>query len=316
MKTNSSVKDLGICDRGREWAQFFLMRLRGLAGRDDFGWLWENIDEYERSLFHFTGKHLKTATVLEVGYGARPYRLLALLSMGVAARGVDLDAPILRGRLEEFSLVYENNGFERCLKSFIRFFCFDWKQRSDLRRAFRGRGFELMIPERVGQELIVEDASSAVMNERIAPNSLDLVFSEDVFEHIPSATLPLLVANLARWIKPDGVALIRPNIFTGITGGHLVEWYAHKVGESTPRKSEPWEHLRKKRHRANTFLNELGLSEYRMLFSEHFEILEEKITHPDLGRQYLTEEIRRDLRSFADQELFSNQILFTMRPKC
>lgn len=315
MASNSSVKGLGFRERFREWSKFFMMRFRGLWSREDFGWLWKNIGEYEAGIAEFAGKKLTGSAVLEIGYGARPYRLLSLLSMGVNARGVDLDAPLLRGRPSEFAAIYRKNGPERLVKSFVRFFCFDWKQRSDLRRELRGKGLALRLPERDGKEFIVEDAGSAAMNEIIAPASLDFVFSEDVFEHIPADALPLLVANLAKWLKPGGVAFIRPNIFTGITGGHHVEWYAGNVDRPLARKTEPWEHLRKKRHPANTFLNGLTRADYRKLFAPHFEIVREQVTHPDLGRQLLTDEVRRELAAFSDDELFSNQVLFILKPR-
>ena len=53
---------------------------------------------------------------------------------------------------------------------------------------------------------------------------IDLVCSEDVFEHIRLSSLERLVPRMAAWLAPHGIALIRPNVFTGITGGHLVEW--------------------------------------------------------------------------------------------
>ena len=315
MASNSSVKGLGFRERLREWSKFFMMRFRGLWKREDFGWLWKNIAEYEAGTAAFAGKKFTDAAVLEIGYGARPYRLLSLLSMGVNARGVDLDAPLLRGRPSEFAAIFRKNGLERLVKSFVRFFFFDWKQRSDLRRELRAKGFDLRVPKSVGKEFIVEDAGSAAMDRIIAPASLDFVFSEDVFEHIPADALPLLVANLAKWLKPGGVAFIRPNIFTGITGGHHVEWYASNVDRPLARNTEPWEHLRKKRHPANTFLNGLTRADYRKLFSTHFEIIQEKVTIPDLGRQLLTEDVRSELAAFSDEELFSNQVLFILKPR-
>ena len=315
MASNSSIRGLGIGGKIRDWSKFFMMRLRGLWKREDFGWLWRNIAEYEAGTAEFTGKKLTDAAVLEIGYGARPYRLLTLLGMGVNARGVDLDAPLLRGRPSEFATIFRKNGAERLLKSFVRFFCFDWKQRADLRRELRGKGIELRVPKSAGKEFIVEDAGSAAMNAIIEPASLDFVFSEDVFEHIPAESLPRLVANLAKWLKPGGVAFIRPNVFTGITGGHHVEWYSSQVDRAITRKTEPWEHLRRKRHPADTFLNGLTRADYRRLFAQHFEIVREKATNPDLGRQHLTDDVRRELAAFPDEELFSNQVLFVLKPR-
>jgi len=55
-------------------------------------------------------------------------------------------------------------------------------------------------------------------------DSLDLLISEGVFDHLQRDTLEEVVAAIARWLRPTGIALIRPNVFTGITGGHLIEW--------------------------------------------------------------------------------------------
>ncbi len=81
------------------------------------------------------------------------------------------------------------------------------------------------------------------------------------------------------------------------------------------RRSEPWEHLRRKRFRANVYLNELMRADYRRLFSQHFEIVEERVTKPDLGREYLSPEVAEELKRYSDEELFSNGVLFVLRPK-
>ncbi|SRR5713101_4399963 len=79
--------------------------------------------------------------------------------------------------------------------------------------------------------------------------------------------------------------------------------------------TEPWEHLRKKRFRANVYLNELIRADYRRLFSEHFEIVDEKVTKPNLGREFLSPEVAEELKDYGDDELFSNGVLFVLRPK-
>lgn len=135
-----------------------------------------------------------------------------------------------------------------------------------------------------------------------------------MFEHIGRDSLEELVQRMAAWLRPGGLALIRPNIFTGIVGGHLLEWSRASIGErDRRRRSEPWEHLRKRRLTANTYLNEMTRAQYRVLFERSFEILEEQVAQPDLGRDYLDESARADLASWADEELFSNQTLFVLR---
>jgi len=143
----------------------------------------------------------------------------------------------------------------------------------------------------------------------------DLIFSEDVFEHVTRTSLEALVPKMARWLKPDGLALIRPNIFTGILGGHLAEWgYPSVLDPTQRRKSTPWEHLRARRFPPNTFLNEFRRSEYRELFSRAFAIVREEVLLPDLGREYLTDDVARELDAYPEEELFSNKVLFVLRP--
>ena len=160
-------------------------------------------------------------------------------------------------------------------------------------------------------DLLVGDAATS----DFGTEPLDLVYSQDVFEHIPSAGIVAIMARLVSQLAPNGLALITPNVFTGITGGHLPEWYWDSEDDDSPHRSEPWEHLRKKRYQANTWLNRLSRKDYRQLFSCHFEIVEENVQAPNLGRHRLTPEIKAELAQWNDEELFSNTVQFVLRPK-
>ena len=81
------------------------------------------------------------------------------------------------------------------------------------------------------------------------------------------------------------------------------------------RKSEPWEHLRKKRYQADTYLNQLSRAQFRELFGKRFDILEERVQFPDLGREYLSPAVRDELSAYDEEELFSNQVMFVLRKK-
>lgn len=270
--------------------------------------LFDEIDEYDALLQRYSGVTLDEAVVFEIGFGARPYRQIALQSRGIDIRGVDAEVPILSGRPSLFVDVLRCNGFERAAKSLIRHAIFDRGQQQAFRRALRRRGLTFHLdPGR----LIVADARLT----EVEPESLDLVISEDVFEHLQRDSISDVIAAMARWLRPTGIALIRPNIFTGITGGHLMEWSRAAMRQSrTRRKSEPWEHLRQRRFRANTYLNELTRADYRGLFRTHFKILEERVTQPNLGREHLDARVRAELAAWAEEELFSNQTLFVLRP--
>lgn len=63
------------------------------------------------------------------------------------------------------------------------------------------------------------------------------------------------------------------------------------------------------------YLNGLTRAQYRELFSEDFEILEEHVRYPNLGSQYLTENVAAELSGFGEEELFSNQVQFVLKPR-
>jgi hypothetical protein len=274
----------------------------------DFGPLFADLDAYDELLRAHAGRGLADARVLEIGYGARPYRLVALISMGVDAFGADAESPILRGTLAEYRTAFRTNGIERVAKSLVRHTLFDARERKAFRNQLASRGRDVRIePERFQ----VADAATL----EIPDGSQDLIFSEDVFEHVNQESLATLVPLMARWLKPDGLALIRPNIFTGITGGHLLEWNRRSLAVGRRRRrTEPWDHLRAQRVQPNTFLNRLWRREYRELFGRHFEIVDEQVALPDLGREYLTGAAAAELADVPDEELFSNQVRFVLRP--
>ena len=290
-----------------ELARIFLMRLRGALDHSAVEGSIADVQDYERQLKKHTGRRLENARVLEIGYGARPIRLFVALALGADITGIDLDVPLIAGSPREIINMYRRNGLERVVKSAIRFACFDLLERHSLARALRERGTRLRIDQR---RLLVGDASAL----ELTPESLDLVYSEDVFEHMPERSIRRLLPKLAAWVGHKGICLIRPNIFTGITGCHLTDWFSvAEVEADRRRRSEPWEHLRKRRFSPTGFLNGLTRVQYRQLFGEQFEIIEERVRYPNLGRRYLTPEVAKELVEFGVDELFSNQVQFVLK---
>ena len=55
------------------------------------------IDTYAEDLNKYSNVDLKKARILEIGYGARPNKLIAMISLGYNAFGIDLDRPLLLG---------------------------------------------------------------------------------------------------------------------------------------------------------------------------------------------------------------------------
>ena len=303
--SNSSAR-LPISWKIHELVSLASDKTRDLLSGDRIPAVLRFCDEYDGLLRKYAHCALKDAKVFEIGFGTRAGITTALVSLGVDAYGVDLDAPVLRGTWRELAEAYRKNGLERVMKSFIRFYAFDWVWRRRLGQEFKRRGRILFMPE---GRLLVRDAASVNWPDE----SLDLICSESVFEHIPIPSLEPLLAKMARWLKPSGLALIRPDIFTGISGGHLLEWF--DLREHRRRRSEPWEHLRKRRFHGNVYLNELTRADYRRMFSQQFEILEENVVDPDQGRKFYTPEVAAELKQFGEDEIFSNGVQFVLRAK-
>jgi len=305
----SSPGAVRLTHKTRENLDLLASYARGRQKAKDLDMIFEDLEEYDELLRSHCGKPLAEAAALEVGFGPRPHRLLAMLARGVDVIGVDMEVPLLRGRPAELARIRRKNGTERMVKSPVRFALFDRAERSRLRSRLAERGERLVLDER---RLLVRDAPTL----DLAPGSLDLIVSEDVFEHIARPALAELVARMRSWRSPTGLALIRPNVYTGITGGHQNEWGRWSFdGVQPTRRSGAWDHLRDRRTEANSHLNELWRRDYRELFAADFEVLEERVKVPGLGREWLTPALGDRLGHVPDEELFSNQVLFVLRPR-
>lgn len=255
------------------------------------------------------GRPIRDLKVFEIGYGARPYRLIAMINLGIDSFGVDLDAPLLSFRIGDFLQIYRKNGGERLLKSLLRFLIGDIAETRQIRRMIEGSGGQFHIPR---ERFLVGDAAEVLAHV----DGVDVFLSEDVFEHIPRKFLGLVVARMATILPPHGIAIIRPNVITGISGGHRVEWFQANIGKRwCAGWSEPWGHLRAPCLTGDTYLNKLTRADYRSLFEEHFTILHEQEKLPGLGSSYLTDAIAHELARFSRDELFSNQVLFVLGRK-
>ena len=309
--SNSSVGGIGIWRRIKYFFGLSVLYLRRYRDGHDFSGLHNALEDYRHCLDRYGAKPLEKSKVVEIGFGARPLRLTAMNALGIDATGVDLDRPIVRGTLSECLDTWRKNNIERALKSIIRFWLNDRRERRAMFDSFGDRIRSREVPV---EKMVVSNASDPAFWKSYGVNT-DLIVSEDVFEHIPVADLEKIVDEMHASLSPEGLALIRPMIYSGISGGHQLEWYPHTIGKNISRETEPWEHLRRDRHPANTYLNKLLRQDYRTLFERQFEILEELEKQPDLGRELLTPEIRDELSDYSDDELFSNNVLFVLKPR-
>ncbi len=274
-----------------------------------------SITEYESVFREITGKELSSARILEIGYGARPLRMFWLRSLGYNVMGVDLDRPVLFGGVNEFFDMWKKNGGQRFLKSIVRHFVFDRSEWRGLDKVLKGRGLDGLVIE--ADRFVVKDASLLDFRA-LYPEGADFIYSEDVFEHVPGPALEMLLANLAKALGANGCAVFRPHIFTSITGGHLPEWYPHitrvRSSDRLDCRSEPWEHLRKRRFKANTYLNEFRIIDYRRVIERHFKIVSEVNYDQELGRRFLNPTVMADVQGIGEEELLLNNVRFLCIP--
>jgi SAM-dependent methyltransferase len=306
-RSNSSGQQVRFHRKLIEGYQFFRMRVDGLSAQEAIAHQYiDMVEEYRNTFAKYSIGNKPLGRVLEIGYGARPICLIVMQSMGLDARGIDLDRPILKGTVTEFAQVLRRNGLDRCLKSLVRHTLFDRSERNALAKALRSRGYEYRVDT---ERFLVGNAAQL----DTAGGGFDLIVSEDVFEHIPKIDLEQVVGNMVHLLNPGGVAIVQPCIFTGITGGHFFEWYPHLVDADIERRSKPWDHLRDNAYPANCYLNRLTRSDFRSMLSKHFSIVEETEKYPDLGRQYLTDDVRVELAEYSEHELLSNNVKYVLR---
>jgi hypothetical protein len=301
-----------------------MMRYRGRNSFDNSRNL-ARISEYsEIAASH--GISLRASQILEIGIGQRPYLGITLFGLDYDYIGIDLDQPVYPPSLKKLLAVYRVNGGLRMLKTLVRHFVFDRQEYCVLLRSLnlspgRLRQSRVLVQANaadVDLEQILGASSSRRTTEELSEVPL-VVISESVFEHIPLDELERIMINLKEYAESARrklLVLTRPTIFTGICGSHLTEWYHHAVYSKAPKQSEPWEHLRKKRFIADTYLNQLSRADFRSLFARAgFDILNEEVEHPGLGQEFLNDSaLRQELSMYPEEELLSNEVMFELAP--
>jgi SAM-dependent methyltransferase len=307
-KSHSSLADLGAMQKLRDNLAFFRMKLTRPVDEAGFNAMFESLDELASTCERLTGRALTESRVLKIGFGSRPAELIAMMSMGIDVTGIDLDLPMVRFSIPRFFRIMRRNGAERAVKTAVRNLFFDRADYAVLRKGLERRGHRVRIEPR---RFLLGDACTYDYGD----SKFDVIYSQNVFEHIPPADLETLVARLGSLLAPGGIAVVTPTIYTGIIGAHLTEWYPFEVDSDIPKVSEPWEHLRKNRYTANAYLNRLSRADYRRLFTKYAEIVEETPLDWNLGRKWLTPEVREELKDWSEDELFSNETRFVLRAK-
>ena len=144
--SKSSLKSTPTRDRIREWIALARLSISD-AGNRDFSDLQASYNLHDQYARKYLARPLNSCKVIEIGYGARPNRLIWFFGQGVDIAGIDLDQPILRGSPAEFLNVFRRNGWERALKTIGRWYINERRLRSVLLAELsRQRGKTLVLP--------------------------------------------------------------------------------------------------------------------------------------------------------------------------
>jgi SAM-dependent methyltransferase len=239
--------------------------------------------------------------ILEIGCGQRASQTILFAAEGAQVFGLDRELPTYHLSLRRFCRIIKVNGLERALKSWLRHFLFDHQFFKQLSR----QAGKNLPPDRINVGLM--DAAHLAFPD----DAFDFIFSSLVFEHI--ADVPAAVAEVNRVLQPGGTAWINIHLFPSLSGGHHKDWTNPRKWPSP--KVPPWDHLRENRYPADPSLNKLRLEDYRRIFAESLEVLEE--TPLIEGEHILTPELATELtqKGYSREDLLVREVAFRCRQR-
>jgi SAM-dependent methyltransferase len=262
--------------------------------RDVYGATRERL---ERAL----GRPVVGLRMLDVGCGQRTPATLLFTAAGNAVIGIDTELITPGPGFGSFVRTWRADGLERAGKTLVRQFLFD--------PVYDRRLAELIAKPLARRALDLRRLSIADVT--FADASFDAVISNAVFEHLPD--VPAALAQVARLLRPGGVAHIAIHLFPSLSGGHHMAWAF--PDESVPADVPPWDHLRANRFPAHVYLNKLKERDYRAAFAAEarLELLDWVIARTE-GEALLTPEIEREMGGrYTRDDLLRREVIAIAR---
>ena len=250
-------------------------------------WDWTAFGLARSALEKHAGRPLEGARVLDLGCGPRFPALLLFHTFGARATGIDTEVVDPAFGEGAGLRMIRRHGFARFLKSLARGVLFD-------------RGYYRELRRRAERPLLFRGLDIRRMDARALdfPDAhFYLVHSNSVLEHLED--VPRALYELARTLKPGGVASVVIHLFPSLSGGHLLEWAY--PDEDLPRAAPPWDHLLENRFPASVPLNRWRERDFRRELEKRFELVE--VERYREGERYLTPERERALSAWSREEL-------------
>lgn len=239
---------------------------------------------------------VKAKTILDIGCGRLyPYTLL-LHSLGNQVVGIDV-AYIGANAfpLKKYLRSLKRNGVEGFARDFL--YAILSKNKTYYSALRKSAGFPV---NNTGIDIREMNAEDLLFPDE----TFDIAVSVATFEHI--SNVRQAVSELSRVMKKGRVAYILIHLFTSLSGGHHFDY-------ANPSKVPPWDHLRQNQYPCPVYLNKLREHEYLHLLREKFNILRVMDIGVGEGKDFLTPEIRAELRAYSNEELLKRGITIIAR---
>ena len=251
------------------------------------------------------GKSLASSRVLDIGCGANAPMTIMLHSAGGPVVGIDESVGYRWGlgfRPARYRDYLREAGLRRTVRKAVGELVYDRRYYAGLSRML---GFSLTEKGIDLREMRTEAL-------RFGDAEFDVVYSNATWEHVRDVA----TANqeVARVLRPGGIALIEIHLFPSLSGGHDLPWIV--PGKTILGDVAPWRHLRDPSWVPGVYLNRLRERDFQHLFHavEELDVIGWHTEFTE-GEDLVTEQILSELRDYTREELTKRSIVVTLRRK-
>ena len=280
--------------RLRQWWELLDYKRRSVSRMA--GVKYRSFERIHDALVGALGRPLAGARIVEIGCGQWLANVELLAAHGAQVTGIDPELPPRSAG--DYLRCARTLGVERATKSLATGLL-----RPPFARQLRGMGS--LDRARVEPRL----ARGVAEALPVAAASCDAAISDNVFELLPD--VEGATRELARVLRPGGVAVIVIHPITAFSGGHHPATFHHGDDASWEPRVRPWDHLHADGAPVGVFLNRLRPRDYRAIFDAHLEVIRWTVLRE--GARFLTADVRRALPGFDDDELTSGKIVAVAR---
>ena len=240
----------------------------------------------------------KDQILLEIGCG----QLLANVKIGsqTFSKVIAIDPELPPQSFVEFGSYFKECGWQRTAKTIFNKIVFMPSFDKRLKKLIGRRNFDF------SRVTLFRGNGSSIP---IPDNCVDVIISDDVFEHIHDVESVIIEMN--RVLRRGGVFCIKIHPYASFSGAHELDGIVHLSVPHSKQRGEPWRHLREKDYSPPVFLNRLRKSEYERAFKLIFPKVACEVLGPE-GEDLLTSEIQGQLEAegFSKEELLAGKLVF------